>query len=109
MSIMIVACGESKKERIEKDTAKILIRYNTAIAKYKKNVNDVYEGARFLGFSNTDILMVRGVDWKQKGWDTLRVYYKIDSLERVFNNLYGEDEYNLLKLKIDDNWNNKMK
>jgi|GEM_PF-2602565 len=107
--ILIISCGESKKDRIEKKTAKILITYNEAIAKHKKAVSEVYQVAHLWGLSNNDLILTKGVDWQQKGWDTLRVYYKLDSLQDDFYNLFGEDNYNVLKLKIDDNWTNKMK
>lgn len=93
---------------IEKKIAKILITYNDAISKHKKNVNEVYEGARFFNLSNTQLKMSKGFDWEQKGWDTIRVYYKIDSLEKSFLNEFGEDDFNVLKLKIDENWDKKI-
>lgn len=108
---LTVSCGESqqeKKDRIEKETAKILVTYNEAISEHKLAVNRKLESARFLGMSNMDIKMLHGSDWQQKGWDTLRVYYKIDKLETSFKNTFGEDEFNVLQLKVDNNWDEKV-
>lgn len=112
LSVIIISCGESEKEkqaRIEKETAKILVTYNKAISDHKLAVNEKIEGARFLNLSNMQFKMLNGPNWQQEGWDTLRVHYKIDSLNTTFKETFGEDEFNVLQLKIDDNWNEKMK
>jgi hypothetical protein len=109
ISILTVSCGENKKEKIEKETAKILVTYNEAISKQKIAVSEKIEAARFFNLTDTQFKMLNGSDWQQKGWDTLRTYYKIDSLETAFKNTFGEDEYNILQLKVDNNWNEKMK
>lgn len=109
--VLTVSCGESDKERqhrIEKETAKILVTYNSAISKHKLNINETIRSSRVLGLSNMQMEMLYGSDWQQKGWDTLRVYYKIDSLETSFKNTFGEDEFNVLQLKVDNNWNEKV-
>jgi len=128
--LIFISCGESKKEKedrlkreqiekeeieqllrndkVEKKTVKILITYNDAIAKHKKAVNSVYESARFFNLSEMDLKMNKGFNWEQKGWDTLRVYYKIDCLEKSFKTEFGEDDFNVLRLKIDQNWEEKI-
>lgn len=107
--IFITSCGQSKKEKMEKDTAKILVTYNKAIAAQKKAVNEVYQSAQLVGYTNQELLYLKGVNWQQKSWDTMRVHYKIDSLENSYSKLFGKDNYNILKLKIDKNWNEKTK
>lgn len=106
--LLNISCGESEKERIDKETAKIIVAYNDAIITHKKKVKEAIEGAHLFGISYSNIDFFYGSDWRQKGWDTLRVFYKIDSLEKAFKNNFGEDNYNVLKVKIDENWNKKM-
>ena len=122
--LFTLSCGETKKERIERErieqeklkkemiereSAKILVTYNDAIGVYKQNVQKVIESARLFGWSNRDLTILKGSNWRQDGWDTLRVYFKIDSLQMSFKEKFGEDEYNVLRLKIDENFNEKMK
>ena len=108
LSLLITSCGDSKEDRIEKETAKILVTYNGAISKHKINVEETKRSSRVLGLSNMQMEMLYGSDWQQRGWDTLRTYYKIDSLETAFKDTFGEDEFNVLQLKVDSNWNEKM-
>lgn len=103
--LLNVSCGESEKEKIEKETAKIIVAYNDAIATHKKEVRETINGANLFGI---DVDFFNGANWRQKGWDTLRVFYKLDSLEMSFKKNFGEDNFNILKVKIDENWNNKM-
>ena len=108
IAALSISCGESEKEKIEKETAKILVTYNKAISTHQLAVNEKIESARFFNLSDMQFKMLNGPNWQQEGWDTLRVYYKLDSLRTSFKNTFGEDEYNVLQLKIDENWNEKM-
>lgn len=118
-TIILFSCGNKPKEEkqvnkiknqteaIEKQSVKILVTFNQAIKEHKKAVSDVYEMARQLNWSDRTLSKMRP-NWKQKGWDTLYVHFKIKKLTSDFKEKFGEDEFNKLQLKIDENWNKKM-
>ena len=64
--------------------------------------------ARQLNWSDRTLSKMRP-NWKQQGWDTLYVHFKIKDLTSNFKKEFGEDEFNKLSLKIDENWTKKMK
>jgi len=121
--MLLTSCGESakekaerekleKKEQIEKATAKIIVTYNDAIAAHKRNVEKVKESYRFwsnYGQKGVNALKTINGNYEQRSWDTTYVYFKLDSMENSFKERFGEDDYNVLRLKIDDNFNEKIK
>lgn len=120
--LFTLSCGESKKERlererieqeaqrkemIERETAKILVAYNEVISQYKEKVQAKIDAARFLGWNNRQMNFWWGFNWEEEIMDTLMVEHKLDSLHASFYIRFGEDEYNLLRLKVDENIDRK--
>jgi len=103
--LILSSCGNN----IEKDTAKILVTYNEAIAKHFQKLQEIDEISAEGGWSQSEQTAVYGVNWRQKNWDKIRSESIIDSLENNFFEKYGEHEYNILSIKVSDNFKNKMK
>ena len=115
--LILISCGNTSKEEkqvnktvtkaLETQSVKILVTYNQAIKEHKKAVSEVYEMAKQLNWSDRTLSKMRP-NWKQQGWDTLYVHYKIKDLTSKFKEKFGEDESYKLQLKIDENWVKKM-
>ncbi len=117
-SMLMISCGETKREKeariaketqqqIQKETAKIIVAWNNAISEFKKEV-DKSDSAMSI-FSSENKLLLRGADWKQKLWSKISSKYRLQEKGNQFKQKFGQDEYNILDLKVDDNFDKKMK
>ncbi|MBS9768044.1 MAG: hypothetical protein KGV44_10980, partial [Flavobacteriaceae bacterium] len=59
-------------------------------------------------FNDTHIAQGFGLDWEQKLWDKTYEKYKLKDLKKEFKQKFGEDEYNILSLKINEYFDKKM-
>ncbi len=102
--VVLTSCNN----KIEKDTAKILVSYNNAISEHRYNVQKIKDTFAPIGLSSREQNALLGTSWIQVNWNEIRTKYKIDSLENDFLEKYGEDEFNILSLKTSENFESKM-
>ena len=103
--LLLSSCGKSEEEKIELATAKILVNYNKIISKVKKYESESEAWGLGSSYQGSDAYMLGSIkeNYKKKQFNE----FKIDSLQKDFLEKFGEDNYNLLLIKIDDNLNNK--
>lgn len=97
--LFIIACGNN----VEKDSTKILVVQNDLITKYKKEINEIETNP-----IASIAIKFNGPNWRQDKWDKMFQNSALDSLKNAFKESHGEDEYNVLSLKISDNFEKKM-
>ncbi len=90
------SCGNS----IDDDTAIILLTYNEAIDAYKQEMNTLH----LFSYNRAGINQLYG----QAVWDKQFEAFKLDSLMGAFHDKHGEKVYRIMRLKVEDNFQNKM-
>lgn len=102
LSLSLISCGESN-EQIELETAKIIVAQNNALSEYNSSLQDV-------AMLNLTYDMNREMPgWQQRAYDDAVDKYQINKLVEDFKLKFGDDQGNLLSIKMRNNFNSQIK
>lgn len=114
--LITTSCGESKAEKavsievaekariakeIEIQSAVIIVEYNKTIGIFKKEFFEVKSSPMY------DFVSAANPNWKQNLWEEVKEKSEINKLVNTFKKDFGEGEFNILSIKIDDNFSSK--